>query len=147
MLPQMGYYMRFFVEDGKPLTLDEVASGLNGIDPEFRIDADGTLHRADQLLSQLEISSTDDDLLREEINEFVEMIEEAQGARTAELADRLNQVTAVLGVQVLWQGRTSEQTLNLLDPLWNWLLEHRRGLIQADGEGFYDGRKLILALE
>jgi hypothetical protein len=142
----MGYYMRFFVEDGRPLTLDEVANGLRSIDPGFRIEADGTLHRADQLLGQLEVISNGDDVLRDEINEFLEMIEDAEGPRTAELANRLNQVTAVLGVQVLWQGRTSEQTLNLLDPLWNWLMEHRGGLIQADGEGFYDGRQLMVAL-
>jgi len=41
--------------------------------------------------------------------------------------------------------RTAEQTLELLSPLWEWLLANRRGLIQADGEGFYDGQHLILA--
>jgi len=142
----MGYYMRFFVEDGQPLTLDEVATGLRGIDPDFRVEADGTLHRSGQLLGQLEVCSKGDEVLQDEIGEFLEMIEDAEGPRTAELVDRLNQVTAVLGVQVLWQGRTSEQTLNLLDPLWNWLMEHRRGLVQADGEGFYDGRQLMVAL-
>lgn len=144
---RMGYYMRFFVEDGRPVTLDEVANGLRGIDPGFRLEADGNLHRADQLLGQLEINSADDELFSEEINEFLEMIEGAGSRGKEKIADRLKQVTATLSVQVLSQGRTFEQTLDLLDPLWNWLLEHRRGLVQADGEGFYDGRELVLALK
>jgi hypothetical protein len=36
--------------------------------------------------------------------------------------------------------------LGLLSPLWDWLLANRSGLIQADGEGFYEGRNLILEL-
>jgi hypothetical protein len=39
----------------------------------------------------------------------------------------------------------AEQTLSLLDPLWHWLQEHHRGLVQADGEGFYEHQRLILA--
>jgi|SRR5215472_1919779 len=143
----MGYFMRFFVEDGKPLTFEELSSGLRGIDPAFRIEADGEVYRGDRLLGQAEISATGDELFQAEVDEFVEKIEDTEEDRKAELAGRLKQVTAVLAVEVLMQGRTLAQTLDLLDPLWAWLLVHRRGLVQADGEGFYEGTELILALE
>jgi len=139
--------MRFFVEDGKPLTFEELSSGLRGIDPAFRIEADGEVYRGDRLLGQAEISATGDELFQAEIDEFVEKIEDTEEDGKAELAGRLKQVTAVLAVEVLMQGRTLAQTLDLLDPLWAWLLVHRRGLVQADGEGFYEGTELILALE
>ena len=139
--------MRFFVEDGQPLTLDELSSGLRGIDPAFRIEADGEVYRGDRLLGQAEISATGDELFQAEVDEFVEKIEDTEEDGKAELAGRLKQVTAVLAVEVLMQGRTLAQTLDLLDPLWAWLLVHRRGLVQADGEGFYEGTELILALE
>jgi hypothetical protein len=45
---------------------------------------------------------------------------------------------------VLHQGRSNEETLGLLAPLWDWLTTSRRGLVQADGEGFYDQGELIL---
>jgi hypothetical protein len=35
---------------------------------------------------------------------------------------RLGSVTSILAVSVLWQERTAEQTLDLLGPLWEWLL-------------------------
>ena len=139
--------MRFFVEDGQPLTFDELASGLRGIDPEFRIEADGSVYRCDELLGQMEISAAGDERFQDEIGEFVEMIEGTDEEGKEDVAGRLRQVTAVLAVQVLMQERTLAQTLDLLDPLWAWLLVHRGGLVHADGEGFYEGTELILALE
>jgi hypothetical protein len=139
--------MRFFVEDDQPLTFEELSSGLRGIDPEFRIESEGGVYRGDQLLGQMEISAAGDERFRDEIDDFVEMIEGIEDEGREEVAGRLRQVTAMLAVQVLMQQRTLAQTLDLLDPLWAWLLVHRRGLVQADGEGFYEGTELILALE
>lgn len=143
----MGYSMRFFVEDGGDLTFDELSSGLRSIDPAFRIEADGSVYRGDQLLGKMEISFTGDEQFQGEIDDFVEMIEATEEEGREEVAGRLKEVTAMLMVQVLMQERTLAQTLDLLDPLWAWLLVHRRGLVQADDEGFYEGTELILALE
>ncbi len=53
-----------------------------------------------------------------------------------------------------WQGQTSflsmwepEATLQKLDPLWGWLISHRKGLLKADGEGYYDHSGLMLKVE
>jgi len=98
----------------------------------------------DELLAQLEISTAGDGLFETEIAELPD--EAGRGGAAAEaIATRLRSVTAILAVSVLWQEQTAEQTLDLLLPLWEWLLANRRGLIHADGEGFYEGQDLVLA--
>ncbi|HUC25786.1 MAG TPA: hypothetical protein VMA73_24015 [Streptosporangiaceae bacterium] len=140
----MSYLLRFLCEDGRPLALDGILAGLQGGDPDFRLDGDGTLTRGHERLAQMEVNTGADDLFDEEISE---LREEAgrEGAAAGVVMRRLGSVTAILTVALLWQDRTAEQTLDLLSPLWDWLLENRDGLLHADGEGFYDGRDLILA--
>jgi hypothetical protein len=137
----VGYYIRFLLEDGRPLSLQEVMAGLRTVDPAFALSSDGHLTRDGELLAQLEVSLPGNGLLEDEIEEFREEAAEAGGT---EVAARLGSVTAILAARVLHQDRDSEETLGLLAPLWDWLTEHRRGLVQADGEGFYDQGELIL---
>jgi hypothetical protein len=136
--------MRFLAEDDQPLNLEEVMSGLRSADPGFRLDEDGILAKGEELLAELDVSGPGDDLFAAEIGELRELAGQDSAAGQA-VAARLELVTAILAVRVLWQKRTAEQTLSLLDPLWHWLQEHRRGLVQADGDGFYEGQRLILA--
>ncbi len=142
----MGYYLRFLPEDDRPLALGEIVSGLRNADPGFHLEEDGGLMRGDELLAQLEVNKAGDALFEIEIDELGQEAEPG-GAAASAVTTRLESVTAVLAVRVLWQQRTAEQTLDLLGPLWEWLLANRRGLIQADGEGFYEGQELILATE
>jgi hypothetical protein len=140
----VGYHLRFLSEDDRPLKLDEIMAGLRNADLGFRLDEDGSLRWSDELLARLEVTGTSDGLLEDEISE---LREEAgrEGAAAEAVTTRLGSVTAILTVSVLWQERSAEQTLDLLSPLWEWLLANRRGLIYADGEGFYEGPDLILA--
>jgi hypothetical protein len=140
----MGYFLRFLSEDERPLALGEILSGLLDTDPSFRLDDDGTLIRSNERLAHLEINTAADRLFEEEITELREEAEQG-GAAAGAVITRLGSITAILAVGVLRQERTTEQTLDLLNPLWDWLLVNRRGLIHADGEGFYDGQDLILA--
>jgi hypothetical protein len=140
----VGYFLRFLCEDGRPLALDEVLAGLQESDPRFQVDGDGTLTRGNERLAQMEINTAADDLFNEEIGELREEAER-EGTAASAVMTRLGSVTAILTVMVLWQDRAPEQTLDLLSPLWDWLLANRDGLIYSDGEGFYDGQDLILA--
>jgi hypothetical protein len=138
----VGYYLRFLSEDDRPLALGEMMSGLQDIG--FRVGEGGTLQRGDELLAQLEVSQPGDGLFEAERDELRDEAERG-GAAAGPVLARLGSLTAILAARVLWQERTAEQTLDLLGPLWDWLLANRRGLIHADGEGFYDGQDLILA--
>jgi hypothetical protein len=137
----VGYYIRFLLEDDRPLSLEEVMAGLRAVDPGFALSSDGHLSRGGELLAQLEVSLPGSGLLEDEVEELRQEAAEAGGA---EVAARLGPVTAILAARVLHQGRGSQETLGLLAPLWDWLTAHRRGLVQADGEGFYDEEELVL---
>lgn len=138
----MSYYLRFLSEDDRPLLLGEVMAGLQGLG--FWIDEGGTLYRGDELLGQLEVSGPGDGPFEAESDELRHEARRG-GAAAGPVLTRLASLTAIVAVGVLWQERTAEQTLDLLSPLWDWLLANRHGLIHADGEGFYDGQELILA--
>jgi hypothetical protein len=139
----MAYYLRFLCEDDRPLSLEEILRGLQDADPGFDLLKGGSLMHDQELLAQLELTPAEDQLFAAEIAELRELTGQAGPAGEA-VARRLESVTAVLAVRVLWQDRVAEQTLELLSSLWEWLLANRRGLIQADGEGFYDAHHLIL---
>ena len=136
--------MRFLAEDDQPLNLEEIMSGLRSADPGFRLDKGGILAKGEELLAELDVSGPGEELFTAEIDELRELAGQDNATGQA-VAARLELVTALLAVRVLWQKRTAEQTLSLLDPLWRWLQEHRRGLVQADGEGFYERQRLVLA--
>jgi hypothetical protein len=140
----VAYDMRFLSEDDQPLNLEEIMAGLRSADPGFRLDEEGILARGEELLAELDVSDPGDDLFTAEIDELRDLAGQDSAAGRA-VAARVESVTAILAVRVLWQTRTAEQTLGLLDTLWHWLQAHRRGLVQADGEGFYEGQRLILA--
>jgi len=89
----------------------------------------------------------EDDLFEEELCELKESVEEARGARRADVLKILDEPKAIVAVEVLWQGRETEPTLQKIDPLWAWLFSHRKGLLQADGEGYYDRSGHILKVE
>jgi hypothetical protein len=137
----VGYYIRFLLEDDRPLSLEEILAGLRAADPGFALTGDGHLTRDGELLAELEVSLPGGGLFEGEIEEFREEAAEADGA---EVAARLGSVTAIVAARVLHQDSGSAETLRLLAPLWDWLTTHRRGLVQADGEGFYDQGELIL---
>jgi hypothetical protein len=79
--------------------------------------------------------------------ELREFAEDTDGAAQSPVPSVLNSASALLAVQVLRGTGDSKTTLAALDPVWAWLFEHRRGLMQADGEGYYDPEGLVLRVE
>jgi hypothetical protein len=138
----VGYYIRFLQEDGAPLTLDEVIAGLRADDAGFSLSDSGDLSRDGELLAELEVNRPGDGTFDDEIRELRESAEVAEGT---DVARRLDSVTVILAVRILFQARGAEKTFDLLEPLWGWLTASRQGLIHADGEGYYDDGELILA--
>lgn len=146
----MAYYMRYIVADPRPLTLGELATALTELDPAYRLtvdDNEGTLHHAGILIGHFTLNRPGDGLFDEELAELREFAEDADGAAQSPVPGVLNQASALLAVQVLWGTGDTETTLTRLDPLWAWLFQHRRGLMQADGEGYYDRDGLVLLVE
>jgi hypothetical protein len=83
----------------------------------------------------------------EELEELLEDVGEAEGDGLERVKRLLQDARFTIAVRVLWQGRESKATLEKIDPLWEWLFDQYRGLLQADGEGYFDASRRILDLE
>jgi hypothetical protein len=151
----MSFYMRFLMTGSEPLTLSALEQALKETDPTYGI-ADlrdqpfpsGHLVSGGDHYGQIEVSEVDP-AEDEEIEELKEEIEHSKAPKAQRQAvlHTLQQVKAMLVLRVLWQDRTTEATLQKIDPLWKWLFATRDGILQVDGEGYYDRSGLILGLD
>lgn len=139
----MGYYMRFIVEDDQPLSLVDLDAALKAADPDYSI-RDGELHYSNGLYAEIEINTRGEELCDAELQELQEVVEDADVGQQQRVIEALRVARHIVALRVLSQGRDSESTLEKFDPLWEWLFTYRRGLLQADGEGFYDSDGLVL---
>jgi hypothetical protein len=148
---RVGYYMRYIVADDRPVAVGDLRTAFAGAGAGYEIegeDGEATITHAGQAIGQVTVNIPGDGLFDEELEELVELAQESEEqSAAAEVVEVLRAARAIVAVQVLFGDRETERTLDLLAPLWTWLQVNREGLIQADGEGYYDGQELILALE
>ena len=88
----------------------------------------------------------DEDLLGREINEFLETI----GPPGISVAKRrvirhLKQSKFILAIRL--PSDVDSAGFQISDAILRYCKDHCKALIQADGEGFYQGTKLILSLQ
>ncbi|MBZ0283329.1 MAG: hypothetical protein K8L97_21515 [Anaerolineae bacterium] len=146
----MGYYMRYIATDTTTISLEVLEAALKLIDaayaikPDSQIDNLGDLFYGDMRMAQLEINVPDDDIFEDDINEFRDLVGTADEPGARQVLDVLEAATCMIAVEAFWEGENSEGTLAKLDPLWDWLFANRKGMSQADSEGFYDANGLIL---
>jgi hypothetical protein len=147
----MGYFMRYIVTDDREVSLDILETALKNANPLYSIQRSkgefGELRLGSEIYATIEINSRADELFDSELEELMEEVEEAETGEKQFVLDMLKAAKFTIAVQVLWGSRRTEETLGKLDPLWNWLRANRKGLVQADGEGYYEERKLILRIE
>jgi hypothetical protein len=148
----MGYYIRFIATDAEELHLATLEAALRDVDPAYSIknvtrpsSEFGDLFHGEELYGQIEVNQPADP---EELEELREDVTEAEGTRKQreKVLKCLREARLVVAVQVLWQGRSADATLDKLQPLWQWLAGNRQGLLYADEEGFYDESGLILGV-
>jgi hypothetical protein len=138
----MSYYLRFLLTDDD-ITLATLEAALKSTDPAYAITEvhhepleHGLLTHKGDLYGNIEISrfgSAEDEEL-EELREDVQESGSPKRKRPAVL-QMLNEVKAMV------------VTLTKIDPLWEWLFANRTGMLQADGEGYYDRSGLVLKVE
>ncbi len=147
----MGYYMRFFDTSEKPLTIGDIEGALRSADPAYRLEApesakipQADLYLRDEPYAEIEINQPGDGQFDDEIAEMLEFLEDAEGKARKRVAKVLKGAKRIVSVRVLGQDRETKDTLAGIDPLWRWLFSGRAGLLQADGEGYYDAHDLVL---
>lgn len=148
----MGYYMRFFDTSEELLSIHEIEKGLKEKDSTFRVDVPksgtetaGVLYRGDDLYAEIEINQPGDGLFDSEIQEMLEFLEDdAPGEGRDRVKCTLTGTKRIISLRVVHQDRDPEETFDGLNNLWKLLFATRKGVLQADGEGYYDEGGLIL---
>lgn len=159
----MGYYVRVFCTTGKPPALRPVLAHALGRGSAISLDRDvsdtspddagwtqvGLLYKSGKLPILLEVNRVDgdDSMVRGEIEEFLEFLEDApESAQRRRVEEHLRATKFVVAAR-LWTTDIDDDGYNALGNTITYFVDHNGGLIQADGEGFYDGTEVIVKLE
>jgi hypothetical protein len=85
-----------------------------------------------------------DGLFDEELAELTADVVGARGSGRKRVLETLRGARQIVAVEALFGDGEVEATLVHVDPLWRWLFANRAGLVQADGEGYYELERRIL---
>ena len=159
----MGYYVRAFCTTGETPQLGRVLEfarnlgstvELEGVEGEPGLDDAvweqvGVLYKADRSAILLELNRArpegETTLVSEEIEEFLELLEDAPDNRSRRRVEQhLRDTRFIVAAQL---AGDTDDGYDALANLLRYFVDHNGGLIQADGEGFYVDDKLILVLE
>lgn len=145
----MGYYMRYISCDSQPIDLEMMDAALKQVDPAYHLRVSnirglGEIFYNDFNCGEIEVNGPEDDIFADDITEFRELVGPATTLHEQHVLDVLNQATWIVAVETFWEGDQSEAVLSRIDPLWDWLFINRKGILQADLEGFYDESGLIV---
>jgi hypothetical protein len=154
----MGYYMRALLAEWEDRPLGELVEFSRAYGQELRTDArldDPAWREADLLGTEstapveLEVAfddGTPDSLVREELAEFREELEDSDADPEAvgKVNAHLDRTQAIVAVRVL--GSDSERGLEVAWAVLAYYAQRDGVLFQADGEGFYEGEELIVPL-
>jgi hypothetical protein len=150
----VGYYVRAFCTSSDVPPLRAVfdwaeGRGVSLQAPSADLDARGweqaeVVYKPDR--QPFVVDANTGELLREEVVEFVEFLEDAdESPEKQNVLDHLEQSKAVVAAQLL--GDIDDDGYTAVRTFLAFYVEHRGGLIQADHEGFYEGDRLIVGLD
>jgi hypothetical protein len=147
----LGYYIRYIVADDRAVSLQDIRIAFAAAGSGYEVDgeeAEATIVYDSRPIGYVTLNTPGDGLFDEERDELIEFAQNSSNATAqARVVNTLRDAQGIVAVQVLFGEGETDQTLDRLGPLWTWLQANRRGLIQADGEGYYDDQELILALD
>ena len=144
----MSYYVRFIstseVPSFEPLRKAIAEHAHLTWDTDDEEGDEGVIIEKDGAVAAVEINRPGQSgLFEEEVQEILEEIEDGTGDQET-VRSILKNAKATIAFQVLFGNEGFEDSLAKLDPLFSWLSDTYEGLLQADDEGFYLKRKLIL---
>ena len=141
--------MRYIVADEQLVSLEDIGKAFAKAGVEYDVDGEETevtITYQGRPIGHVTLNVPGDGLFEEERDELIEFAEEGNEPQKRRVIDVLRAAREIVAVQVLFGNGDTGWTLDRLSPLWTWLQSNRRGLVQADGEGYYDGHDLILTL-
>jgi hypothetical protein len=143
--------MRYIVSDERPVSVQDIREAFAEAGIGHEVDgeeAEATIAYEGRPIGHVTLNVPGDGLFDGERDELLEYAQDAADeSAKSRVVGTLREARGIVAVQVLFGGEDADRTLDGLTPLWTWLQANRRGLLQADGEGYYDGPELILAVE
>jgi hypothetical protein len=140
--------MRFIAVDEQPVGLIELERALTPADPRFAIEPDetgATIYYGEARVAELDFNVPGDGLFEQELDYLRRDVLATDGGTARErVLATLDTARMIVAAQVLRGAYDEHEAPTRLDPLWQWLFANRKGLLQADGEGYYDGLGLVL---
>jgi hypothetical protein len=156
----MGYYLRAFCVR-QPPAITEVLTGLRDQNMDFKLQEGdvnrgrgeaglrqyAVQYRAGRLPILVDVGQRTDPEIQEEIDEFVDLVkDEPPSLERRRVEDHLTASQFVVAMQVASE-EMDDTSLEAAGALLSAYVQRCEGLVQADGEGFYDGDALLLALQ
>lgn len=160
----MGYYARAFctspdvpplrqvlewAEDrGVGLTIGPGRAGVDLDSPDWReVELVYKQGRQPILCEVNRDDSSDDNLLREEVEDFLESLDDVDDSPDKDrVVQHLRETRFVVASQLLTSD-FDDDVYKAINTYLSYFVEHCGGMIQADGEGFYEGDDLIVESE
>lgn len=145
--PPLRPILAFSAEHGAPLDLDPEVGGP-ALD-DSRWDQVGIVyknHKPSILLDLIGGDGNDESLVHEEIEEFLDLLEDAPRNRNRRRVETNLRNTRFIVAAQLPTSSIDEDGYVALGNILRYLINNNGAMIQADGEGFYEGDKIIVAL-
>lgn len=134
----MSSYVRYFADS--PVALKALGAALKAIDPGLKIDG-GDLMRGADVLAEIVVDSAGSDMFNEELAARIAALGQVPGEGAQYTIQRLRGVQSIVAI-----GFDMSAGWEPLRPLWTVLPTIATGLTQVDGQGYYDGANLVVAI-
>lgn len=145
--PPLGPVLAYSAERGASLTLDPEISNPDVDDGDW--EQVGVVYKENKasILFEVNRDEGDESLMREEIVEFIELLEDApKGWNRRRVEKHLRKTRFIVSAR-LPVFDIDDDGYAALGHVLTYLVENNGAMTQADGEGFYEGGKVILVLD
>ena len=161
----MAYYFRAFCTEATPPALAQVLDWVRergvslAVDPGDSTAGAGTPNWGETPVgliyaegnapfsAEVNVNEGPDSLAAQEINEFIEMLQIAKKSRKRDgVIDHLRRTKFIVPCRIPIAD-FADAGFHALDVFLAYFLVHCGGMVQADGQGFYEGGKLIVEIE
>lgn len=141
----MAYHIRFFSTAKKPLDETIIRRALAETGSDASLDGD-VIRASGRRLADVAFLMRGDADFRDEVARFVELVEKTdEDDDRAKILQSLRTADSLVAFSFPG-GLKDDEALAAVDPLIEWLFHEYGGLMQADGEGIYDGGDVVVDL-
>jgi hypothetical protein len=148
-IPTLAEVLAWTAEHGVTLAVDPGDTSAGVDTPEWGDTAIGLIYAQDKAPFYVEIDKNDgpDSLAAQEINEFLATLQTLKKSRKRDrVIEQLQKTRFIVPCQIPIED-FDDAGFHALDVLLAYFLVNSGGMVQADGQGFYEMGKIIVELE